>query len=296
MKRIISLVMAVLLGLLLVGCGNLVNKLADNLTPPSIQQDSAEADPALAEPAQEEPVQEDPAQEEPAQTEPDVLQEPDKPAAPGSLTPQQSYTAFIEAKGELVTLITDALGSNPDTAMESFSLLGVAMVDLMALPASALGYGQDMAATTLGILGATDVQYTESGNQYTVTYTGSEGKRYEFNATYDAAADAMVMKTRALEDTDSISYEYRKTPFGYVAQICAYNGDTMTEMYQITVHESGGVLGISGGGSTPAPLTGGEAEDFPKACPTWYAMDGTTFSCVTGTGEEISFEYIPEAE
>jgi hypothetical protein len=295
MKRIISLVMAVLLGLLLVGCGNLVNKLADNLTPPSIQQDSAEADPALAEPAQEEPVQEDPAQEEPAQTEPDVLQEPDTPAALGSLTAQESYTAFSDAKSQLINSISDALTSNPDTALAAMGFLGVTTVDLMVLPAAALGAGQEAAAMSLGFFGATDVQYTENGNQYMITYANSEGEKYEFNATYDPAADAMVFDVKVSGAEGGLLYEYRRTPYGYVAQIYSYEGTAVTELYQITIHETGGVIGVSTSGISPAVLTGSEAKDFPKGCPEWYALDGTAFACMLESGEK-SFEYTPSTE
>lgn len=270
MKKIVSLAMAMLLVLSLAGCGNSGGKSADDKSAaPGTQQNSADN-----------------------KDNKDGKSKP--PAAPTEFTAQQSYAAYMEAKSELTSALTDALADNPDYAMESMALLGVVMVDMAIMPAAFLGLGQDAAASGLGMFGVTDVKYTENGNRYTVTYKSQDGEMYEFQARYDPAADALVCEVNSDGIKDSLYYEYRKEPFGYVGQFYSFEGDAITESYQISVHENGGVIGISESDKKPAALTGGEAKDFPKACPRWYAIDGATCTGVTGAGEEFSFEYAKE--
>lgn len=269
MKKIVSLVMAMLLVLSLAGCGNSGGKPADDKSAaPGTQQNSADNKDGKSKP----------------------------PAAPKEFTPQQSYAAYMEAKSELTSALTDALADNPDYAMESMALLGVVMVDIAIMPAAFLGLGQDAAATGLAMFGATDVKYTENGNRYTVTYKNQNSEAYEFQAEYDPAADALVCEVTSGGEDDGIYYEYRKAPFGYVGQIYSFESDAVTESYQISVHENGGVIGIFESDKRPAALTGGEAKDFPQACPRWYAQDGATCTGVTAEGEEFSFEYAKEEQ
>ena len=74
----------------------------------------------------------------------------------------------------MVSILSDALASNPDTAMDSMSLLGIAMVDMLLLPASSFGLGRRRIAT-LGLFGLQDVEYSER-NQYSVKHTRDDGK------------------------------------------------------------------------------------------------------------------------
>lgn len=275
MKKIVSLVMAVLLALSLVGCGNTGGKSQDDKSAaPGTQQNSAD--------------NKDNKDNKDGKSKP--------PAAPKKFTAQQSYAAYMEAKSELTSVLSDALADNPDYTMESLALLGVVMVDIAIMPAAFLGLGQDATATGLAMFGVTDVKYTENGNQYTVTYKNQSGEAFEFQAEYDPAADALVCEVTSGGEVDGIYYEYRKAPFGYVGQIYSFEGDAVTESYQISVHENGGVIGIFESDKRPAALTGGEGKDFPKALQRWYAMDGATFTGVTAGGEEFNFEYAKEEE
>jgi hypothetical protein len=104
----------------------------------------------------------------------------------------------------------------------------------------------------------------------------------------------MVCEVTSGGEDEGIYYEYRKAPFGYIGQIYSFESDAVTESYQISVHENGGVIGIFESDKRPAALTGGEAKDFPKVCPQWYAQDGSTITAVTAEGEEFSFEYAKE--
>ncbi|HHX59069.1 MAG TPA: hypothetical protein GX706_04890 [Candidatus Moranbacteria bacterium] len=207
----------------------------------------------------------------------------------------ESYGAYIEAKGEVVTTLTDALASNPGTELDSISLLGVVMVDMALLPASSFGLGQVAASTTLGFLGAEDIEYSENGNEYSVKYRGDEGEQFELQGVYDKAADAL--KCTSLKDgKESLISEYRKTSFGYVAQIYSINEDGSSYLYQLAISGKDGAVGISEASAAPSALTGSETIDFPKQCTEWYAIKGDAFTGVTSDGRELSFEYTPSED
>ena len=136
--------------------------------------------------------------------------------------------------------MTDALSSNSEIGLgDTMSLLGVAK----------------------------DVQYTENGNKYIITYNSQDGEGYEFEAVYDEAADALVSNNILVDDNGGIYYEYGRMPFGYVGQAYAFEGDTVTELFKIVVHDTGGVIGISYDPEKPGALTGSESKDFAKDCP-----------------------------
>lgn len=275
MKKIISLIMAMLLVLSMTGCGNSGSKSTNNKSVDTGTQQTG-------------------TQQNSMDNEDNKDGKSQLSVASTEFTAQQSYAAYIEGKSELTSTLTDALSDNPDYAMESMALLGVVMADVAIIPAAFMGLGQDAAATGLAMFGVTDVKYTEKGNRYTVTYKNQDGEMYEFQAEYDSAADALVCEVTSGDEYEGIYYEYRKAPYGYVGQIYSFKNDAVTESYQISIHENGGVIGIFESDKRLAALTGSEAKDFPKACPQWYAQDGTTFTCVTVEGEELSFEYIKE--
>ena len=217
----------------------------------------------------------------------------DIPGAPASAS--ESYTAYIQAKGDLITKLTDALANNPGTELTSMSLLGVSMVDLAMLPASSFGLGEAAAITALGFLGAEDIEYSESGNQYSVKYRGQDGLNYELHGEYDKAADALKCTSFA-DGKESLTSEYRKTSFGYVSQIYVIDDDGSTYVYQLAVSGPDGVVGMSQVSEPPKALTGNESIDFPKQCKEWYAIEGDAVTGVTSDGEEISFTYTPSED
>ena len=217
----------------------------------------------------------------------------DTPGAPANAS--ESFGNYIEAKGELIGIITDALTNNPGTELDSVSLLGVTMVDMALLPASSFGLGQEAAITTLGLLGAEDVVYSENGNQYSVKYRNAEGKQFELQGVYDKAADALKC-TSFTEGKEDLISEYRKTSFGYVGQVYVIGEDGSTYVYQLAVSGKDGAVGISEVSAKPSALTGNETIDFPKQCKEWYAIKGNDFTGVTSDGRELSFVYTPSED
>ena len=206
-----------------------------------------------------------------------------------------SYGAFMEVKGEVVNMLTEDLTNNSDTVMDAISLLDVVLLDIALLPASSFGLGQEAANMTLGILGLQDVVYSENGTQYSVRYKGADGEQCELQGVYDKAADALKC-TALTDEKKTLVYEYRRTPFGYVAQAHAFDDEGTIYVYKMAFSGKNGVIGKEQGSSEPSALSGNEALDFPKKCPEWYAIDGDKITGVTSSGKEISFAYTPPAE
>ena len=204
----------------------------------------------------------------------------------------ESYAAYLEAKNAVIIKITDGLSNNPDAGMAVLSFLGVGMTDLALLPISFFGMGQETMEMGLSMMGATNIQYTENGNNYTVTYSDKENKEFAYSGTYNPAIDALTC-TVTVNGAESTYIEYRKAAFGYIGQYYFLNEDGTTSIYMIAVDSEDGIIGISTTPGKPAALTGSEAADFPKTCSEWYSVKGTTITGMTSDGLDLSFEYVP---
>ena len=204
----------------------------------------------------------------------------------------ESYAAYLEAKNAVIIKITDGLSNNPDAGMAVLSFLGVGMTDLALLPISFFGMGQETMEMGLSMMGATNIQYTENGNNYTVTYSDKENKEFAYSGTYNPAIDALTC-TVTVNGAESTYIEYRKAAFGYIGQYYFLNEDGTTSIYMIAVDGEDGIIGISTTPGKPAALTGSEAADFPKTCSEWYSVKGTTITGMTSDGLDLSFEYVP---
>ena len=201
------------------------------------------------------------------------------------------YSAYMEAKSGVLSRLMDGIGNNPDTMMSAFSFLGISMSDLYLLPALYFGLSESSVATALAMMGAKDVTYNEQGNQYTVTYKNSEDKESSLTGTYDNGKSLVAVgSTNGKEDVYSETY---RTAFGYVGQFYFIAEDGAATLYQISVSGSDGVFGVLTGVDRPAPLTGNESADFPKAAKEWYAITGSTITGLTAEGKSINFEYVP---
>lgn len=205
-------------------------------------------------------------------------------------TAGQSLGAYLEAKNRLVSILSDALTSNPGTELISMKFFDITMADISLLPASSFGFGQEVAAASLEVLGMKDVEYSESGSKYSVKYRNNEGNQCELQGEYDKTADALKCIS-IIDGKESLISENRKTSFGYISQIYTINEDGSSFVYQLAISGEDGAVGISNVSSAPPALTGNEAIDFPKQCQEWYAIKGKEVTGVTSDGKEISFEY-----
>ncbi|HHV96179.1 MAG TPA: hypothetical protein GXX37_06850 [Clostridiaceae bacterium] len=206
-----------------------------------------------------------------------------------------SFSAYMEEKNKLLSRLSDALTTNPDTVYYSMSILDVVMVDIILAPAACFGLGQNVAIATLESLGAEGVVYSESGNQYSIKYQNNDGKKYELEGEYNKAADSLKCIVK-IDGKEGLISEYLKTSFGYVSQIYTISEDGSAHIYQMAVSDENGALGISKVSAAPPALTDDEKIDFPKQCQEWYAIEDDTVTGVTSDGKKISFVYNPSAD
>ena len=201
------------------------------------------------------------------------------------------YSAYMQAKSDVLTPLMDALGNNPDTMMSTMFFLGVTMSDLYLLPAMYFGLGETSVATALAMMGAKDVTYNEQGNQYTVTYKDSNDKTVTLTGTYEKGKSLVTVGST--DGTENVFAETYRTAFGYVGQFYIIADDGTASLYQVSISGKDGVFGIVAGEPRPAPLTGTEPADFPKSAKEWYAISGNNVTGITSDGKSISFTYVP---
>jgi hypothetical protein len=203
-----------------------------------------------------------------------------------------SYTIYTNAKSVVIGKITDGLSNNPDTSLASMSMLGITMADLGMIPAAFFGLGQEATAAGLAMLGAEGVQYTENGNNYTITYKDSEGSTTSMTGTWDAAAESLVC-TGTTDGVENFYSEYHKTSYGYIGQYYFAGDDGSNMLYAVTIQGEDGYVGISTVTEKPAALTGSEPVDYPSACDEWYAVNGSSITGKMSDGTDVNFEYVP---
>lgn len=209
----------------------------------------------------------------------------------GDETAAAFYTAYMDAKSEVLNKITEGLSNNPETLMTAMSYLGATMSDLYMLPALYFGLGETSVAAGLAMMGAKDVTYDEQGNTYIVTYKNSDEKEIKLTGTYDKGKSLVSVGTT--DGSEDVFSEVYRTSFGYVGQFYYISDDSKATLYQFAVSGADGVIGMETDVSRPAALSGSEAADFPKAAKQWFAINGTTISGVDADGKSISFEYVP---
>ena len=213
------------------------------------------------------------------------------PDGTDSDTASAFYSAYMEAKSDVLNRLMDGIGNNPDTMMSAFSFLGISLSDLYLLPALYFGLGEGSVAAALAMMGAKDVTYSEQGNQYIVTYKNSEDKDSSLTGTYEKNQSLIAVgSTNGNEDVFAETY---RTAFGYVGQFYFIADDGTATLYQVSISGSDGVFGVMTGVDRPAALTGNESADFPKAAKEWYAISGSTITGLTAEGKSINFEYVP---
>ena len=213
------------------------------------------------------------------------------PDGTDSDTASAFYSAYLDAKSDVLNRLMDGIGNNPDTMMSAFSFLGISLSDLYLLPALYFGLGEGSVAAALAMMGAKDVTYSEQGSQYIVTYKNSEDKDSSLTGTYEKNQSLIAVgSTNGSEDVFAETY---RTAFGYVGQFYFIADDGTATLYQVSISGSDGVFGVMTGVDRPAALTGNESADFPKAATEWYAITGSTITGLTAEGKSINFEYVP---
>lgn len=222
----------------------------------------------------------------------DLAEETQPSAEADAKTISKAYEAYSNVKTEFLTKLTEALTQNEDTVWGSVALLPLVSVELDLIPVTLLGQGKQSIAVGLAVMGATDIEYSENGGLHSVSYSNKGGAPCSLSVTYDTGADALVC-THTKDGKENIYAQYQKTAFGYVAQYYLITEKGEARLYQLSLSGEDGMVGVSKDANKPSALTGGEAADFPKACPEWYAITGKAVTALTSDGKDLSFEYIP---
>jgi len=191
----------------------------------------------------------------------------------------------------VIDKLTDGLEQDESAFAAYMTILGVSMADLALAPIAAFGYDAATVEASMAYLGAAGVDYTVSGNTYTMTYTDTNGNTTVYTATYNPTVDSMVMSV-TVGGMETVYSEYYKTSFGYVSQSFFAN-DGSGVLYQYSISGEDGVFGYSTTSEKPATLTGSEPASFPQDCDEWYAVMGYTITGQTSDGAAINFEYTP---
>jgi hypothetical protein len=147
----------------------------------------------------------------------------DEDGTGGSLTPasnpSEGYNNYITVKGEAIDRVmgvseqADAL-----TFTVSMSLMGVSMADLSLLAITAFSDDLQASEMALGWMGFEDIEIKGSGNDYTITYTDSEGKSVEQTCRYDPKTDSLESAVYNEDGTVAMFFEYVRQGDAYVAQ------------------------------------------------------------------------------
>ena len=212
----------------------------------------------------------------------------EEPSVTGSRA-ADSYTAYLDAKSELIARLSDAVTENPDAGMAMMSFLGISLIDLAMWPAAFLGQDETAAKVGMGYLGIEDVKFDRDGSRSSITFKDDEGKETVFTGDYDEKGDGYRFTARE-EGEEKLYSEYRRTSYGFVGQYYISNDDGTVNYYMLTIEGKDGTVGFSSEVGRPSPLTGQEPVDFPKSAPEWYSVKGNTVTGVTSEGEELNFE------
>jgi cytoskeletal protein RodZ len=151
-------------------------------------------------------------------------------SAPVSLSPaknpSEGYTNYITVKGAATDRITAASENSDALAMAaSMSMLGIAMVDLSCIALT--GFSGDAAASEMafGMLGMKDVDITQKGNDYSITYTDANGDKLKQTCTYDVSKDQLTSTAYNADGSVSMFFEYVNLGGAYAAQYYYPEGD-----------------------------------------------------------------------
>ncbi len=301
MKKFLSLMLTLaLVGLTLAGCGNPGNEtqMGQTTTPAMSSSGGSGTDPGGS-------------TDQGQATSPLTAEETDPPATwpgtssenGGTLTPPEEeqsavsllYTNFYTQKATMLSRINDGLSQHEETSFYSFGLLGVMLIDLGLIPISFFGYGEEMIHSGLGYLGADDLEYTENGNTYRVSYKDSEGKTLVIETVYNPMANAMLT-TLTHEGEEVMVSEIHETSYGYVGWYNVFGDDEEPFIYLVTVRGEDGAVGLQQPAERPPTLNGNEPFDYPTSAEEWYLIEGNRITGTSSDGTAFDITFTPTTE
>lgn len=253
MKKIVLVSMAVVMVFALLGCATVKPNGGD-------PQNSAEN------PAE--------VSNEPSQVSNEPVTEVSTPVG-APTNPSESFGVYAEVKGAALQRVTDKIADNSDLSLSvGMGMLPVTMVDLSLLPLTVLSV--EGAESALEMFGMTGVEVTHNGNDYSVSYSDSEGNKLVQTCKYDPATDSMQSSTSD-GTNETIFFEYVRVGGGYASQYYIRNEDgtfmTITTFFNDTDTMA---YGMTSSATKPASIIGNTSltVDFVKNDEVYCILQG----------------------
>lgn len=197
----------------------------------------------------------------------DTEQNDDQAPLEPATNPSEGYTNYITVKTNAYDRVTMASDQSDSLSMMiAMSFLGVTMVDLSLISLSM--FTEDLAAAEMGMgmLGMNDVKITGNGNDYTITYTDSEGATIKQTCSYDAKKDQMASTLYDADSNIAMFFEYIHSGDSYTAQYYYPSDDGYTVIKAYFDNDNIAAFGTMSSSSVPASIIGqsGFNADFVK--------------------------------
>lgn len=160
-----------------------------------------------------------------AQSADDDSDESDVSLSPAT-NPSEGYANYMTVKGTAYDRISDA-SENSDALLMAVGLgfLGVTLIDMSLITLTMLSDDLESSQMAMGILGMTGAKITGGGNDYTITYTDTDGASIKQTCTYDAAKDQMTAALYDAEGKVAVFFEYVNLGDAYAAQYYSPSDD-----------------------------------------------------------------------
>jgi hypothetical protein len=137
----------------------------------------------------------------------------DPGTAPSDLVPatnpSTSYNNYLTVKSAAMDRITTVSEESDELSFAvAMNMLGISMIDLALI--SLTMFGDDLASSemAMGFLGMENVKITGSDNDYTITYTDSEGQTIKQTCQYDKGKDSLKSELYDADGSISMYFEY----------------------------------------------------------------------------------------
>jgi hypothetical protein len=176
--------------------------------------------------------------------------------------PSEGFANYSTVKGEAINRISAASESSDTLSMTvAMNLLGISMIDLSLISLSVLTDDIAASQTALSWFGLADVKISGSGNNYTITYTDSDGASIKQTCEYDVSKDQMSSTLYGADGEVSIYFEYVHVGDAYAAQYY-YDSDGSFELIR-TYFDMDNVAAIGSATSAgkPESILGGSVLD-----------------------------------
>ena len=181
--------------------------------------------------------------------------------------PSEGFSNYSTYKNSAYERVSSAAEESDSMAMTfAFGYLGVTMIDLSLITLTMLTEDITSSEMAMGMLGMEGAKITGSGNNYTITYTDSEGASIKQTCTYDPGKDQL---TATLYDGDgkiSLFFEYVFLGDAYAAQYYYPSDEGFEIIRSYFDKDNVAAFGILTASDEPASILGKNNfnEDFVK--------------------------------